>query len=248
MLRSLITLFCLTLFVSPSVAQTPPSELSLDQILSGYYKAMGGLANVENLGSIRIKAKIDRPAGVLDAIIIKKKPNKVRITFTSPSGSLVQAYDGDLAWTIPYGKSWIDARVMSEAEARALIRDARIESVLVNWKDRGIKLDYKGIIKMDGLFDCFQIVAVLPDSTVMTFHIDVTTFLERKIITRETKPDGKVIEQVSIPSEYQMHGGLLVAHRVVNRLDGEYDSSIRVEEVNLNPGVLDSYFTFPKRQ
>ncbi len=249
MTRPLLTFFALLFFFLGSLhGQTPADQQALDKILSSYYQAMGGLANIDNLGSIRIKAKIERQSGDIEAIIIKKKPNKVRITFQSNSQSLVQAYDGNLPWTIPFGSSWIDARVMSEPEARALIRDAPIESVLVNWKDKNVKLDYKGVVKMDNLFDCHHIDALLPDGTLMSFHIDATTYLERKIITRETLPDGRVVEQESIPSEYQTHERVLVAHKVVNRVDGKYDSTIRILEVGINPGVLDSYFTFPRRK
>lgn len=248
MTHPILAVFALFFFVLGSLqGQTPADQPSLDKILSSYYQAMGGLASIENLGSIRIKATIERPQKNIEAIIIKKKPNKVRITFDIDSQILVHAYDGNLPWTIPFGSSWIDARVMSDLEAKSLIRDAPIESALVNWKDKNIKLDYKGVVKVDNLFDCHQIDALLPDGTFMSFHLDVTTFHERKIITRETLSDGRVVEQESIPSEYKMHQRVLIAHKVVNRVNGKYDSTIRVTDVAINPGVLDSYFTFPKR-
>ncbi|MDX2110019.1 MAG: hypothetical protein SFY80_07235 [Verrucomicrobiota bacterium] len=219
-------------------------DMPLEKILDRYYATMGGLSAMELLSSIRIKAVLENSTGKLDLTIIKKRPNKVRITFTRGDRSVIQAYDGNDAWIIQPGAKWWEPSKLEAIYARSLIRDAHIESVLVGYRTKNVSLEYGGVVNLQAGIRCYKLLATLPEGDKMEFYLDCTEFVERKIVSY-SMIDGRQVEQISYPSDYRKTDGVLVAYKVINWVDGVMDSTIIITSMETNPGVLDSYFKRP---
>lgn len=228
---------------------TPPAvqaanELTLDEILDRYYEKMGGLGAIEAISSIRIKATLSNQLGEMKLIIIKKRPNKVRINYTRNDRLVIQAFDGEVAWMVEPGAKWWEPNILGDVFAQSLMRDSSIESKLVNFRKKNVRVEFLGTETLTGNLLCYHLRATAPDGEATSYYLDTKEFVERKIVSL-IQVNNRPTEQISYPSDYRRVGSVLVAYRVVNWLAEQQDSVIIVDEVEINPGVLDSYFRPP---
>lgn len=220
--------------------------LTLEQILPRYYEAMGGLAALDKIQTIRIRASMAGQDGTVELTLFKKKPDKVRLVMNRPGFAtpFIQASNGQTAWWLRPGASPENAVPMPPDKAAQFMRDAPIASALINWQERGVRLEYRGVVDLGESLRCHHIEAHFPDGQQVSYYLDVETYLERRIVSRTTLA-GRIAKQVTIPSDYRRVAGVLVAHRVINRQDDEVYSTILVEDVAINIGIFDAFFDFP---
>ncbi len=222
-------------------------ELTLDQILERYYDKMGGLGAIESISSIRIKATITNNKGEIKVVIIKKRPNKIRINSYRNDRLFIQAFDGKVAWMVEPDGKWWEPNILGDALSQSMMRDSNIESKLVNYRKKNIRVEYLGTEILTGNLLCYHLRATTSNGEVTSYFLDSKEFVERKIINT-IKVNNRSMEQISYPSDYRQVGSVLVAYRVVNWVEQKQDSVIVVNDVEINPGVLDSYFRPPSSE
>lgn len=239
-----IILSCCTALLPQPVfgAQTVPS---LESILRRYYDAMGGLSSINKIETLRIEGTVENDDTLLRMVIIKKRPDRVRLHFIAASTQIVQGYDGTSAWWILPNRKWSQSEDMPAHIAKNFIRDAPIESALVRYKEKNIDLVSKGIVMLPGNIRTLLLTARYPDGDETDFYLDADAYVERKIVTRNLQPDGSVTEHISIPSDYRRVNEVLVAYHVVNYVGNVKESTIKITNVRMNVGALDTLFQKP---
>jgi len=219
------------------------NDPELRRIVSRYVEATGGIAVMERIDSIWIRADLnDRDESRLDLSILKKKPNRVRMTISGPGFRVVRGYDGQEAWvSSPATRN--AAVTMDARDAAEFVRDAPIDSPLIDAERRDAKLTLIGIENVRGV-PCHHIKVEFADGSQTEYFIDTESFVERK--TSQTRTRGGKTSLIEVyPSEFQKVGGLLFAFKTETYIDGELDSTIDIREVEVNPGVLETVFAKP---
>lgn len=144
----------------PTVAAAPLP--SVDQVLERYAKALGGEAQIEKLKSLRISGTrvttMGRdPSQTEQLEILRKAPNKLRMTFSRQGSDSTQAFDGQTGWRSFNGR----VSAISGPDLVGAQRDANF------YKDSRLREQYSqltvtGRETIDGR-DCVVIEAALPE-------------------------------------------------------------------------------------
>ena len=128
-----MTLLTLIGAVLPLTASA--QEMTLDEVLSNYYEAIGGLEAWKALESMKISGTITMGSG-MQANFTRwvKRPDKIRVEFEVQGNAIVQAHDGQSAWMITPMWGSGEPEVMDERQATGLLQSADIDGVLVGWE------------------------------------------------------------------------------------------------------------------
>lgn len=238
----LALLFCLLFSTVPGHGQDFSDEANIDYVLSRYVDSMGGRAALQKLISMRLTGTISTGEGQIQhLVVLKKKPNLVRLTLDTGNIRFVQAYNGKVAWTSRESGDRFDCVPMEGETAMNFIREAPITNALVDRNRPGVELELGEEITIVGI-PCYQVIATREDGSSMVHCISKETFLEHRIIQRDS--EGNIISEL-VPSKFELVNGVTFAMRTQRIVEGKPISTIDIESVDLNLGLLNTAFNPP---
>jgi hypothetical protein len=225
-----------------AIAQENSNESDITYILNRYIKSMGGRANLQKIRSIRMEGDLIYADGTSHKLtVLKKKPNLVRITLDTGTLRIIQAYDGKDAWFArEQGNNLFIDRMRGQARTTFLIQ-APIENILIDKRDSGAEIELLEDVEFVRV-PCYQIEARFPDGSRIIHCINKETYLEHRIL--QYNREGELASEI-VPSNFEFFDGILFSMNSKVVADGEEVSSLVIEEVQTNIGVLDSAFSPP---
>ena len=180
-MRSVLsTLAAVALFGAPLSAQTA------DSIISRYLRTIGGMDHIQAVQSLRRVGKVTSGGG-FEAVVTQenKRPNKVREEFTIVGMTQIEAYDGQTGWKISPFQGKKDAEALGEDELRGMVEDADFDEPLVNYQQKGNKVEYLGPDQFEGT-DVYKLKVTLPNGDNYTYFLDTDYCVPIKIEVRRT--------------------------------------------------------------
>jgi outer membrane lipoprotein-sorting protein len=239
MRRALLGIWGLMFFAVSINAQ------NADSIINKYIAQIGGMEKLQAVKSIRTTMKFTGGGG-FQAVIINeaKRPNKTREEFHLQGMIGVSAYDGKNGWKIEPWQGKKDAEAMSEDELKAYMDNADFDDSLINYKERGIKVEYLGMDTVDGT-DTYKLRATLPSGTVKHYYMDTDYHVPIKVEVKRMIR-GMEVESESIMGDYKEVGGIYYAHSVESGAKGSPNkATITIEKIEVNVPIDDNRFVRP---
>lgn len=241
MRRTILLGAVLALLVLPAVAE----DLTLDQVLAKHYEALGGLDAIKGMESAIFEGKMAMGPGA-DAPfkMYFRRPMKVRLEFTMQGMTGIQAYDGETAWMVmPFmGKS--DAEVMADDQAKNMQEQADIDGPLVDWQEKGHKVELIGLEEVEGT-EAYKIKVDLANGDVRYHYLDSEYFITIKQ-EGKTMMQGNEVEFETVLSDYKEVGGLMFPHSIESKPKGAPSGQvITIDQIEVDVEVADDLFTMP---
>jgi outer membrane lipoprotein-sorting protein len=233
------------LLVAPALLAQAPT---VDQVLTKYCEAKGGLAKMKAVNSMRITAKMSGGPMDFPIVIEAKRPASIRVDVNIQGNQIIQAYDGKVGWSInPFQQSAKkDAEPMTPDEIRDIEVQADMDGPLVDWQAKGHKVELQGHEPVEGS-DALKVKLTLKNGDVRTIFLDADTYLEVKQVSKRKVRDTE-IEAESTLGDYKDVGGLMVAHSIENGVKGSpQKQKIVIEKVEFNVPIADSRFAMPAK-
>jgi hypothetical protein len=231
----------LLLLLLPAAAQAQ----TLDDILSGYYKACGGAEKLAAVQSLILRGRQMWGGAQKRPMTITIKGAKVRFeTDIQPGIRFMQAYDGAQGWRVMPWSGSLEPQPMNEDDTKSYARQAEVlRNDLVTYKERGTKLEYGGKDEIEGS-DVYKIKATRADGAVITYYLDADSYL---IIQRNIKYSEEGIEQEDdmFPSDYKQINGMTLPFTFETKNDGTTTSAMMIEKYEFNPQIDDALFAMP---
>ena len=240
MKRILPLVLCSLCILQGGPLQAQSNEADIRYVVARYLDAMGGAAALERIKSARLAGTISFPDGSSHRItVLKKKPNKVRVTVDTGVLRYIQAYDGKVAWiSRERGRQQTIERMVGSSAAQ-FIREAPLENVLINDAGRGAVITLGEMTELVGQ-PCHQIIATFPDGSRSVHVIEATEFIERRIL--QYNPDGELTNEM-VPGDFEKVDGVVFAKQITRMRQEEVISVLQIDTVELNIGILDAAFT-----
>jgi hypothetical protein len=216
-----------------------------DEIVSKYVSAIGGLDKIKAINTIKLTGKVT--AGSMDIPFsqICKRPQMVLMESTIQGMTMKQGFDGTQGWTInPFmGKKEPD--LMSKDAEKAIQRNADFEGQLINYKDKGSKIELIGKEDLEGS-QVYNIKLTDKNNDITNFYIDADSYLIVKQ-NDKLKFDTKEITSESMLSNYKLVNGVMFPFSIVSKsADNPMgDAKIAVETIEINFPVDESIFKMP---
>jgi hypothetical protein len=216
-----------------------------DEIVNKYINAIGGLDKIKAITTIKLTGKVT--AGSMDIPFsqICKRPQMVLMESTIQGMTMKQAFDGTQGWTInPFmGKKEPD--LMSKDAEKAIQRNADFEGELINYKDKGSKIDLIGKEDLEGS-QVYNIKLTDKNNDITNFYIDAESYLVVKQ-NDKLKFDTKEISSESILSNYKPVNCVMFPFSIESKSPDNPlgDAKIVVDTIETNFPVDDNIFKMP---
>jgi hypothetical protein len=239
MRRLLPALAVLILLAAPAAAQTA------DEIVAKFIKTVGGMDRIQSVKSLRRTGRFNGGGG-FEAVVIEenKRPNLVRQEFLIQGMTGVTAYDGHGGWKIEPWNGKKDAEPLGEEELKGIIEDSDLDGPLVNYRQKGVKVEYVGMDEFEGT-DAYKLKVTLASGDVRFYYMDTDYFVPIKIETKRMVR-GAEREYETILGDYKEVGGWYLPFSVENGVKGgSFRQKVTYEKIEPNVAIDDSRFLKP---
>jgi hypothetical protein len=241
LLLSLIAAPALSLFAPQLAAQA----LDLDQVLTKYFEARGGLARIRalrslhsegtlRLGPMALQLKIDNPRGAFRSD-------------TSVQGfTKVEAFDGREGWIDdPFTEPGQGPHAMSAAQLRQMALQMDFDGPFVDAEAKGNCLSLAGMERVKGA-EAYVIRVRLKDGNQLRSYLDAATFMEVKAVNTAVA-NGKEVEVETLLGDYRPVKGVLLPFHLEIRLTGHAEGmEIRFDRVEADLPMEEARFRRPR--
>jgi len=239
MRRFLLTSAVLLCVAAPAAAQ------SADEIVAKFIKTVGGMERIQAVKSLRRVGKYNGGGG-FEAVIVEenKRPNYVRQEIQIQGMTGVTAYDGKSGWKIAPWNGKKDAEALSEEELKGIIEDSDLDGPLVNYKDKGVRVEYAGTEEVEGT-DTYKLKVTMKNGDVRFYYMDTDYFVPIKIDTKRMIR-GAEREYETILGDYKEVDGWYLPFSVESGVKGsQFKSKVTYEKIEANVPLADARFHLP---
>jgi len=226
------------------------SAETLEEILAKNLEVRGGkdailaVQTTRSTGTMRMGGSA---AGALEVPFTAefKRPNKVRIEFTMQGMTAVQAYDGEVGWSIMPFLGKTEPEEMAEDQLKDIKDQADFDGVLVNHEEKGHTVELMGTEEVDGT-PAYKVKVTKANSDVVNLFLDQEYYIEFKADTKR-EVQGAEVEVSTVFGDYKEVDGLLFAHSMEMSFAGNPAGQvITIENMELNVEIDDSRFAMPE--
>jgi outer membrane lipoprotein-sorting protein len=214
-----------------------------EEVLDKYVEATGGKAAYEKIKNRVAKGTMEVVgAGLKGKLAISQAaPNKMRTEVDFENiGKILEGTDGNVYWEI---NPITGDRVIEGDEKAEKLLHGTFNSEL-RWKEIYAKVECTGVEDIDGK-PAYKVVLTPKEATIKpsTEFYDKATHLQVKSLATTKTPMGD-IEVETYPSDYKKVDGLLMAHKVRQKLLTQ-EMAITMTEVKHNVDLPPDTFKTP---
>jgi photosystem II stability/assembly factor-like uncharacterized protein/outer membrane lipoprotein-sorting protein len=236
--RSVLAVTLLGLFALPASAETA------DEIVAKYIQKIGGADKIAAINTVRRTGKASFSGIDVTGIRENKRPNMIRQEVKIQGMNLVMAYDGHTGWKIEPFMGKKDAEPLSEDELKSLVEDADIDGPLVNYQQKGHKVEFVGLEPVEGT-DAFKLKVTLKSGDVQYFYMDTDYYVPIKIESRRTVR-GAEQEFDMVLGDYKQVDGVYFPHSIEIGAKGSTQRvKLTITKIEVNVPIDDSRFQQP---
>lgn len=246
-LKSTLMILCgLALFSGVAAA-----EMTVEEIVAANLEAKGGEDAWKALESGRMAGNMRMGGGAAGAMEMPftvefKKPHKIRLEFTMQGMTAIQAFDGEVGWSVMPFLGKTEPEEMAEDQVKQLKNQADFEGVLVDYKEKGHTVELVGEEEVDGT-PAYKLKVTRADGDVDFLYLDAEYFVEFMVeATREVQ--GSEVTVSTVLGDYKEVDGLLFAHSMEMAFGGgEAQQVITIESIELGIDLPDARFAMPEK-
>jgi hypothetical protein len=167
-----------------ALCAAPLSAQSADSLIAKYIQASGGMARIQALQTLRRTGKYTGGGG-FEAVVVQenKRPNSVREEFSIQGMTGINAYDGHNGWKIEPWQGRRDPEALGEDEMHGILDAADFDGPLVNYQAKGNKVEYQGIVQIEGS-DAHKLKVTRPNGDVSFYYLDTEYYVPIRIDTQ----------------------------------------------------------------
>src|SRR6202171_5761876 len=175
MRRVLFMLAGLALLAAPASAQ------NADDIVAKYIKGAGGTKKIKAVKTLRRTGTFSGGGGFEAAVLEEnKRGNMVRQEFSLQGLTAVNAYDGRTGWKIEPWQGKKDPEPLGEEEMKGIVEDSDFDGPLVNYRQKGNKVEFVGMEPVEGT-DAYKLKVTMANGDVRYYFMDTDYYVPIKI-------------------------------------------------------------------
>ena len=176
--------------------------------------------------------------------ILQERPKTTPPEPSHPGLTAVDAWDGKEGWSVQPFEGRKQPFRQAADDAKSMMEGADIDGPLVDWREKGHKVEYLGTEDLDGTM-AHKLRVALKDGNVGYDFLDPDTFLEIRTSEETFVRGASRIGEVDY-GDYRLVAGTWYPFSVESGAKGEpRGSRMVIVKVEVNVDVDDSLFKFP---
>jgi len=236
-------LFVLAIFF---LAALPLSAQSIEDIISGYIAARGGVEKIKAVKTERVAGTISFGAEADGPFILeRKRPLKIHMELTLSGQTVIRVYNGkDAGWIFNPFLPNPSVQPMSEGELQNIFDEADFDGPFVDYKEKGNKIEFVDKEEMLG-HPAYKVRLTNKGGDVSYFYFDATTSLLLKW-EGTRKINGTDLPWESFFHDFREVNGLKYPFLIESDAPGtDQTQRIIAEKIEVNIPLEDSRFEKP---
>jgi outer membrane lipoprotein-sorting protein len=229
--------------VMAMAAITFTSAQDLDKILDNHFKAIGQkkLAKIE---TIKATGKAEAMGMEMGFTMNQKRPGKIKIIVNVQGAEMIQAFDGETAWTLNPMMGSTTPVVLTGLEADGLKESADMDGQLWKYEDKGHQLELDGTGEVNGK-ETYILKLTKKNGRTDYYDLDKESYMILKVTT-EAMVNGAPTEVEALFSDYREVDGYVMAYITEQRYGGQQALTLILENVETNVALEDAMFVKPE--
>ena len=215
---------------------------SVDEIVSRNIEAKGGAALLAATTSVRTVGTGTMQGAAVTVSSVSKRPSFFRNEMEMGGQKLVQGFDGTTLW-VAAGNMPPQA-LPPGPQTESLKHSSQIDSPLLNYKEKGTKIDLGEPLTENGR-TLHHLIVTPRTGPAMHYYIDSATNLESKMII-DVEDGGQKMKMEMRFSNFKAIDGRTVPFTVSQYVNGKEVGQMHFEKVEFNVPLDDSIFRMPK--
>ncbi len=233
------------MILAAAALTTPLAAQSVDSLIAKYLQSTGGLARMAAVTTLRRTGKFTGGGGFEARVVQEnKRPNAVREEFALQGMTGINAYNGTSGWKIQPWSGKKDAEAMGEEELHSILEDADFDGPLVNYRQKGNKVELVGMDQVDGT-DVYKLKITLANGDTHIYYLDTDTCVPIQVdITRMIR--GAEVNYTVILGDYKQVNGWYLPFSIETRAQGSPEGGkITYDRIEANVTIDDARFARP---
>src|SRR4051794_16064803 len=143
-MKHILTILAALTMAGPFVHGQDPKSMTVDELVTKNIEAKGGAEALRSLQSVKVSGKLLVNEGQIQLGFseTRKRPNEIRTEVSIQGMTAVNAFDGNEGWKISPFQGRKDPEKMSADDVKAMLEDSEFDGPLVNWQQKGSKVEY----------------------------------------------------------------------------------------------------------
>ena len=243
MFRSFLTgIAALALCTSLASAQSAPT---VDELIAKNIQARGGMDKLKAVSAIRVHGKMVMGQGMeAPFTMMQKRPKMTRTEFTIQGMTGMQVYDGKNAWMLMPFMGKKDPEAMPAEQAQMLDEQSDMDGPLVDYKDKGNKVELQGKEQVEGA-DAYKLKVTLKSGQTRNIYLDAESGLEVKTEAKRTIRGSEVDGETYLSDYKEVHGMMVPFTMESGAKGGTMRQKMVIDSVEYNPNLPDTLFAMP---
>ncbi|WP_370087030.1 outer membrane lipoprotein-sorting protein [Ekhidna sp.] len=227
-------------------------DVSVDEIINGYFENTGGIENWKAVKGMKMTAKVNQ-GGMEIPIEIVQMTNGRQYTKISLQGNdfYQGVFDGETMWSTNF-QSLKAEKADAETTSNAKLDANDFPDSWLDYKDKGYTAEFIGKETIDGA-ETFKVKLIKEPKTVdgkqvedvYYYYFDVDSYVPLAMDSEvKAGPQAGMVGRVTF-SDYQEVDGLYFPFSMTQGVKDGPSQPITLTEITLNPEVDESVFAFP---
>lgn len=226
-----------------------------DEIINNYIKNTGGQKKWEQLKGTKMSAKMDQGGVLLPLDIYVFANGKSGTVINFQGQTLYQnMFDGVTLWSTNFQNMQAEKSDKESTENYKLQANDFPDDFL-NYKSKGYTAELLGKEKIEGT-EVYKIKLTKEPETVdgkkvpsiSFYYFDAENFVPLQLEKEEKSGQMKGMVVIQKMSDYKEIDGLYFPFSIVYEIKGQGSQAIKIDKVELNPIVSDSFFNLPAKK
>lgn len=214
-----------------------------EELINKNIESHGGLAALKAIENTTATGKMTFGDGgdfSLDLAlkVVQSRPGNSRMEATFQGMTMVNAFDGQNAWTISPFEGRVDPQRNSSDEAKMAKINADLEGQLVDYKAKGFTVEYLGMEDVDGT-NAHKLRVKLNATDSRTFFLDPDFFLEIRMEDRFQIRGAEMVVKTDVGDYEKVNGWYMPFY---SETQGQ---KISIDKIVANSKVDPTQFGFP---
>lgn len=216
-----------------------------DEVIDQYFENIGGKDAWRKIKSMKMSGEGAQMGMTFPMTITAKHPNKSIVVVDIQGKQLIEAFDGEVAWTINPFAGGTEPTIKTAEETKEAAKET-FEDDLLDYADKGHSIALDGTEEVDGV-ETLKLILTKKEGDEVIYFFDPDNFVP--IMTRVFPQAGPMKGQAidSYQSDYEEVEGLIMPMSMEQKIGGQTMMSMTFKEVELDAEVDDTIFNFPKK-
>jgi len=208
---------------------------------------MGGIKKWKSVKTLKMHGIMKMNGMEFPFKMIKKRPNKLFISYEVQDMQGMQVYDGKVGWMVMPFMGIPEPEVMPLEQLKEFIKQADIGGPLINSKEKGYSIELVGETTIENS-PVIELKMIESDGQISSIFIDIDTMLEIKTQKKVNQMD-TTWDVITNIGDYKAIEGFMVPHSTASSIPGSTSQQIiEILSLEINPEIDNSIFIMPVNQ